>query len=111
MSNTLSIISVSNLLYAFIPVAAVIGILWRWSVDARTLLVATFRMVVQLVLIGYVLIFIFETASASMIVLVLCVMLVASSVISLRPPAHWTWTCSIRPMRRGSQIWRLDTGV
>ena len=85
MSNSISIISVSSLLYAFIPVAAVIAILWRWSVDARTLLVATFRMVLQLALIGYVLTFIFDSDSAGVIVLVLCVMLVASSLIALRP--------------------------
>ena len=85
MSNTVGVLSISSLLYALVPVAAVIAILWRWSVDARTMVIATFRMIVQLVLIGYVLTYIFVADSAGIIVLVLCVMLTASSWIAMRP--------------------------
>ena len=74
-----------TLIWAFVPVAAVIGILIRWTSAARTALYAVARMLIQLLLIGYVLAFIFEADRAWVIALVLTVMLVAASLISIRP--------------------------
>ncbi len=68
-----------------IPVSIVIVIYARWISDATTVFYALFRMFVQLILIGYVLIYLFDTKSPYLVVFVLCVMLIASSIISLRP--------------------------
>lgn len=84
MKNSIEVISLYNLLIAFIPVGVVIFILWKWSQGIKTSIWATFRMVVQLVLIGYVLTFIFETEHAWVVMGVLAMMLFASSWIALR---------------------------
>lgn len=68
-----------------IPVAIVIVIYMHWTQDKTTLFYALFRMLIQLILIGYVLIYIFNSDSSYLVILILSVMLVASSVIALRP--------------------------
>ena len=57
----------------------------RWRSNPGTAVYATARMLVQLLLIGYVLIYIFETDSWLTIAAVLAVMLLASSWIAVRP--------------------------
>lgn len=84
MSNNISIIPLENLLFAFIPVIAVIFILYRWSLDYKHSIYALFRMLTQLLLIGYLLTFIFNSDSSLLVVAILVVMVTASSVISLR---------------------------
>ncbi len=84
MKSDIQIISILNLLYAFIPVAAVVLILWRWKQEVQTSLWAVFRMLVQLVLIGYVLTYVFESDRSWVVMLVLAVMLFSSSWIALR---------------------------
>ncbi len=78
-------IPVANLALAFLPVAAVAVVLWRWSIGCRTLLWASLRMLVQLLAIGYVLTFVFTTHEPAVVAVVLGVMLAASSWIALRP--------------------------
>ena len=68
-----------------IPVAVVIVIYMRWTQDRTTLFYALFRMLVQLILIGYILTYIFTSHSSYLIILILSIMLVAASVIALRP--------------------------
>jgi putative ABC transport system permease protein len=85
MNASVHAISFPNLLWAFIPVAIVIAVLMRWTKAAPTAAYAIARMLIQLLLIGYVLVFIFEAERAWIIVLVLTVMLVAASVIAIRP--------------------------
>ena len=68
-----------------IPVAIVIVIYMRWTQDKATLFYALFRMIIQLLLIGYVLTYIFSAHSPYLVVLILGVMLIAASVISMRP--------------------------
>ena len=68
-----------------IPVAVVIVIYMRWTQDKATLFYALFRMLIQLMLIGYVLTYIFDANSPYLVVLILSVMLIAASVIALRP--------------------------
>ena len=87
MNTTVTIIPIANLAYAFAPVAAVTAVLWRWSAGSKTVVYATLRMVIQLVLIGYVLTSIFETEHAGIVIGVLAIMLGASSWIALRPLA------------------------
>lgn len=68
-----------------IPVAIVIVIYMRWTQDRTTLFYALFRMLIQLILIGYVLTYIFTSDSSYLVILILSVMLVAASIIALRP--------------------------
>ncbi|MGI9260498.1 MAG: ABC transporter permease [Woeseiaceae bacterium] len=76
-------ISVPRLALSFIPVAAVVIVMWRWNLGTGRSLHAIARMLLQLTLIGYVLIYIFDTESALVIVGVLTIMVVAASWIAL----------------------------
>lgn len=88
MSSSLQAISLSGLVWAFAPTLVVLVILYRWGLDTKSSLHAVTRMLVQLLLIGYVLLFIFETKHAGVIISVLGLMLVAASWIALRPVRH-----------------------
>jgi putative ABC transport system permease protein len=85
LNNSLQIIPLSGLAIAFLPVALVIGLLFRWSLNARTATYAVGRMLLQLLLIGYALNWIFAGKSAPMVVLLLTFMLMAASWIAMRP--------------------------
>ena len=84
MNNIVQNISLANLSLAFIPVLVVIAIIWRWNMGYKTTIYAIFRMLVQLLLIGYVLTYIFETNSNYIVITILIIMLLAASWISLR---------------------------
>ena len=90
MNETVQIIPLSRLALAFIPVCAVLVIIHRWSLGTRAGLVAVVRMVTQLLLVGYVLTFIFESDSAAVVLAVVSVMLATRVTIpdaasALRP--------------------------
>jgi putative ABC transport system permease protein len=85
MSNPIDPIPALGLLIAFIPAIIVFAIMWRWAAGVQTALYATLRMLLQLLLIGYVLVYIFDTEQPLVIALVLVVMLVAASWIAMRP--------------------------
>jgi UDP-glucose/iron transport system permease protein len=76
-------ISVPQLALSFIPVGIVVILLWRWSQGYGRALQATARMLLQLTLIGYVLVYIFQAESGLVISGALTVMLVAASWIAL----------------------------
>ncbi len=82
--KTIQTIPFSNLALAFIPVFVVIAIIWKWNTGYKSSLYAISRMLTQLLLIGYFLVYIFKTDSALIIVAVLTVMLFSSSWIALR---------------------------
>ena len=83
MDNSIQTIPLINLTIVFIPVLVVIIVLFRWSLDYRNALYATSRMLVQLLIIGYFLTYIFDANSAWIVLVVLAVMLFASSWIAL----------------------------
>jgi len=85
MNTSIYHISLLSLLWVMIPVAVVIAIYIRWTEDRSTLFYALGRMLIQLILIGYVLTYIFASESPYLIILILSVMLLAASVIALRP--------------------------
>ena len=85
MNTSIETISMQGLVLAFVPAAIVIGILFRWSAGAGTAVHATARMLIQLVLIGYVLVYIFEADQPGLVLTVLAIMLGAASWIALRP--------------------------
>ncbi|MEJ2195702.1 MAG: ABC transporter permease [Ignavibacteriaceae bacterium] len=74
----------ANLALAFIPVIVVIIIIWKWGLGYRSSIYAIFRMLIQLLLIGYVLTYIFEAHNSLIVIAVLAVMLFSSSWIALR---------------------------
>ena len=85
MNTALTTISLQGLVITFLPVAVVIGIMYRWSAGAPTAIYASLRMLIQLLLIGYVLVYIFKTDRPALIVAVLVIMLAVSSWIAIRP--------------------------
>ena len=66
------------------PAVLVIVIMYRWRAGGTTAVYASLRMLVQLLLIGYVLVYIFDTDQWAVIMGVLLVMLVAASWIAVR---------------------------
>jgi len=84
MTSTVSIIPISSLVLVLIPVAIVIWIQYQWSLNYKEGIYAVSRMLGQLLIIGYFLGYIFNTESAWIIVLILCIMVLSSSWIALR---------------------------
>lgn len=85
MNSAVQMITWQGLMLAFIPAVIAIAIMFRWAAGARTAIYATARMLLQLLLIGYVLVYIFEADTPWIIIAVLLVMLVAASLIAIRP--------------------------
>ena len=79
----LETISVGRLAFAFLPVAAVIAIMAWWKIRVGRAFYAIARMLLQLTLIGYVLVYIFQTDSALVVSGVLSIMVIAASWIAL----------------------------
>ena len=82
--DTIQVISLANLALAFIPVVVVLFILQQWKSDGKEALFGISRMLVQLLVVGYFLTFLFNAENAWVILAVLSVMLLVSSWISLR---------------------------
>ena len=85
MNEPIQFIPLTRLALAFIPVCAVLLIIHRWSLGTRAGLVAVLRMVTQLLLVGYMLTFVFESNSAAVVLSVVSVMLAVAGWIALRP--------------------------
>lgn len=75
----------ANLLLAFLPVALLLGVMHSWRVEALQGLWATLRMLVQLLAVGYVLTWVFETESALVVAAVIALMLTMAAWIAIRP--------------------------
>ena len=84
-------LSLPQLTLAFVPVVITLAILFRWSFGTGNALYALGRMLVQLLLIGYVLAWIFGAHEGWLILLVLAIMLAASA---------WIATGTVRAHRR-----------
>ena len=85
MKSSIYHIVLLDLLWACIPVVIMMVIYIRWTKDRITLPYALLRMLLQLILIGYILTYIFTSHSSYLVILILSVMLVAASIIALRP--------------------------
>ncbi len=84
MNESVLQISLLHLSIGLIPVLGIIFLLYKWGLNFRESLLALFRMLLQLMVIGYFLAFIFKTDHAIIIMGVLAVMLLASAWIALR---------------------------
>lgn len=76
-------ITLVDLAVGFVPVLITLVIIFYWAQDLKSALIAVFRMLIQLLLIGYALNFIFNANSQWIILLVLIFMLLMASWISL----------------------------
>jgi putative ABC transport system permease protein len=85
MSSSVYEISLLNLCWIFIPVVIVITILLRWSIDIKPVLHGLARMLLQLIIMGYALGYIFAVNQPLIILIILSVMLSAAALIALRP--------------------------
>jgi putative ABC transport system permease protein len=83
LNDSIHIISFGNLLFAFIPVLIMLLVIWKWSLGIKNSLYAVGRMLIQLLLIGYILSYIFDADNGLIILAILLVMLISSSWISL----------------------------
>ena len=74
-----------DLLWVLIPVIIMMFIYARWTKDSYTITYALARMMLQLILIGYILTYIFTAKTPYLIILILSIMLISASTIALRP--------------------------
>ena len=84
INNSIQSIPLINLAIIFIPVVAVIVIMHLWARDGREAGYGMARMLAQLLIIGYFLVWLFAADNGWIIMAVLVVMVVASSWIALR---------------------------
>jgi putative ABC transport system permease protein len=73
------------LLWCLVPIFTVVLIFKVWDQSTTDLLIASSRMVVQLLTVGYVLIFLFAKPSLLISVVIIFVMLLIASWIAVRP--------------------------
>jgi putative ABC transport system permease protein len=85
MDGALPAIPLTSLVLAFAPSIVLIVIMHLWTLKATTAVYANGRMLVQLLAIGYVLNYIFDTERPMVIVGVVLVMIGVSAWIALRP--------------------------
>ena len=88
MNTAVQAITWQGLALALVPAVIVLFIMWRWTAGVGTGIYATLRMLIQLLLIGYVLVFIFETGQPTIVLGILGAMLIIASWISIRPLTH-----------------------
>jgi len=75
----------TNVALAFVPVMVVLIVMFRWSLAVSESAVALARMLIQLILIGYALNWIFAVNSSGLVLGLLSFMLIVASTIALRP--------------------------
>lgn len=80
-------ISIGHLALAFVPALGVLGYMFWSQKGYKSALYALSRMILQLIMIGYVLIYIFEAQRPGIVLLTLSVMMLAASYIALRTVA------------------------
>ncbi len=85
MVSAINEIPVQNLAIVFIPAIPVLIILYKWRMGVNKSLYALSRMLVQLLAIGYVLSYLFESQKLVLVLSALVVMIVAATWISLNP--------------------------
>lgn len=84
MDQGIQQISLLNMSLAFLPMVVVLVVLFKWQLGFGNALYAIARMLLQLLVIGYLLVFIFNAENAWIVLGVLTIMLIASSWIALR---------------------------
>lgn len=80
----MSTISFFNLSLSFIPLLFVWYFYYKWTKDKSDILVASIRMIIQLIAIGYLLVFIFKSDDLKVGIFIVLFMIVVASWITLR---------------------------
>ena len=80
----MQLISATNLLYMLIAIAFVGYFYYKWVGNKKEIIYATFRMLSQLLLIGYLLNYIFDAESSYVTILVVVFMISSASAIAIR---------------------------
>ncbi|WP_417499454.1 ABC transporter permease [Methylophaga sp.] len=83
MNTSVQVISNFQLALAFIPVIVVLLMMVRWSLKAGFAVYALIRMLIQLLLVGYVLTTVFAAEQSWIVMLVMLVMVSTASWIAL----------------------------
>ncbi len=73
-----------NLFYLLLPMIVVGIFYYKWTGDKKDIILSTFRMIVQLLLIGYLLVFIFEDKHSFVVISIILFMAFISSQITIR---------------------------
>ena len=81
-------ISWYSLLWCLLPIGLSLWVYILWKGQWQDIVVASVRMVLQLVAIGYVLLFLFDYPSPWISLLVVSIMMFAAAWISIRPVRH-----------------------
>lgn len=76
-------VELANLVFAFIPVALVLLIYFRWALNYRNVSYAIARMLVQLLTVGYFLAYLLDSDIPELVIAVLLMMITVSSWIAL----------------------------
>ena len=85
MNPTVEPISLGHLALAFLPVLIVLVIQLRWALPVRSTAYGIVRMLLQLLLVGYVLVYLFESENAWIVCAVIIVMIMVQSKL-YNPP-------------------------
>ncbi len=80
----MQIISFAHLVFMLIPIGIVAYFYSKWIGDSQEIVVATVRMVLQLLLIGYLLLYIFNNKNSFVGLAIILFMVVVASFIALR---------------------------
>ncbi|AXH11121.1 ABC transporter permease [Halarcobacter bivalviorum] len=80
----MSTISFFNLSLSFLPLIFIWYFYYKWTKDKTDIIIATFRMIIQLITIGYLLVFIFKSNDIKIGIFIVLFMIVVSSWITLR---------------------------
>ncbi len=80
----MQLISITNLLFMFIPVIIVGYVYFIWTRNLKEIGLATFRMITQLLIIGYFLTYIFKNDNFLFGLIIILFMIAVSSFIALR---------------------------
>lgn len=80
---TIEIIPLGRLLIAFLPIVFLVLLMWWWNLGYRQVIHAMSRMLLQLLMVGYVLIYIFESESSLIVLATIVVMIAVASWIAL----------------------------
>jgi len=81
-------INVLNLLYLLFPVSFVAYFYFKWVGNKLEILYASVRMLLQLLLVGYLLSYVFDSKPSYMTIFIVVVMISAASMITLRNITH-----------------------
>lgn len=77
-------IAVANLFYLLLPVSFVAYFYFSWVGNKIEILYASARMLLQLLLVGYLLSYVFDSKTSYMTILIVVIMISAASMITLR---------------------------